>query len=918
MALTATTAAATGTITNDDTAPVVSIAVTPSSIAEDAAAGNVMTYTVSLSNPSSVDTVVTYTLTGSATEGTDYVTAATRTVTILAGQTSATFTVDPTSDTVFESNESVIATVTTATGGATVSATNNVATGTITDNDQPTVAVSVSPASVAEDGATNLVYTFTLSNPSAFATTVNYTLSGSATNGTDYTGSALTGTVTIPAGSTTATITIDPTTDTTFEGNETVIATITSASSNSVALTATTAAATGTITDDDLPTLSINSVSAAERSGFEIFTVALSNPSSIATTVSLTLANGTGANAATIGTDTGAQSTIQVSTDNGTTWTTSTTATFSAGNTSVLVRVPLLQDSLNESNETFTLTATRTSGTTANLSASGTGTIVEMVSLAVNDVQHWTFNEGAGATTTNIYPDIDQVGTLTDGVAGGTNRIPTFTANGHIGAGMQFNGVWSNTSANRDGGYVALSTAVTDPLRGDGAGGGSASLVFWIRTTQTGGTIGWNSPSVIGMENNGGTVDVQWGWLDSTGRIGFGMADEAGIMSTNPINDGTWHAVAINHNFTTGASEVWVDGVLNSSGTLLPGAIIPNKFLGFGVTADDGAATDRYLNATLDDVRIYNRVLSASQIQAIFAVENNNLGANAVLDNDGGLVRFTITADDFSSINVTGAPIGSTITDGTNSVTITATGQSVDITTWNKAELGVSGLGTNSAMLEVTANGNTSGDSITQHINIVTGTTVFNGTTGNDTLTGTASADFVGGGAGADTLSGGGGNDRIIGGAGNDVINGGAGNDVIIGGTGSDTLTGGSGADVLKWSLGDQGTAGTPAIDQITDFDVAAKSAGGDILDLRDLLQGEGGANNLQNYLDFQVTGGNTVLRISTNGAFAGGTYAAGAEDQRIVFQGVANLGNSLGLGASATDAQIIQELITRGKLITD
>ena len=64
------------------------------------------------------------------------------------------------------------------------------------------MSVAVAPASVAEDGTTNLVYTFTLSNPSAFATTVNYTLSGTAANGTDYTGSAVTGSVTIPAGST--------------------------------------------------------------------------------------------------------------------------------------------------------------------------------------------------------------------------------------------------------------------------------------------------------------------------------------------------------------------------------------------------------------------------------------------------------------------------------------------------------------------------------------------------------------------------------------------------------------------------------------------------------------------------------------------------------------------------------------------
>jgi Ca2+-binding RTX toxin-like protein len=223
-------------------------------------------------------------------------------------------------------------------------------------------------------------------------------------------------------------------------------------------------------------------------------------------------------------------------------------------------------------------------------------------------------------------------------------------------------------------------------------------------------------------------------------------------------------------------------------------------------------------------------------------------------------------------------------------------------------------------MLVVSAAGASSGNSITQFVNIVTGSTVFNGTSANDTLTGTGSSDFLGGGIGNDTIDAGAGNDRIFGGTGDDTIIGGAGRDVILGGVGSDTLTGGSESDVFKWSLADQGTAGSPSVDQITDFSTATLGAGGDALDLRDLLQGENGITNLENYLQFDTTStpGSTVLHISTTGGFAGGTFVPGAEDQRIVFQNVADLGNSLGLGSSATDAQIIQDLITKGKLITD
>jgi large repetitive protein len=544
------------------------------------------------------------------------------------------------------------------------------------------------------------------------------------------------------------------------------------------------------------------------------------------------------------------------------------------------------------------------------------------VDLSVRDVQHWTFNEGSGTTTTNIYPSVDQTGTRTDGISGGANLSPTFTASGHEGSGMQFNGIWSGTSSSRDGGYVALASSVTDPLRGNGAGGGNASLVFWIRTTQTGGGIGWDSPSVIGMENNGGTIDVQWGWISSTGRIGFGIADEPGVLSANPVNDGTWHNVAITHNFATGATEVWVDGVLSNSGSVLPGAIIPNRFLGIGVTADDGATRDRYLNGTLDDVRIYDRTLTATQIQAIYAAENNNLGASAVLDNDGGPVRFTVAANDFAQLTVTGAPVGSSLTDGTNTVAITTAGQTVDVTGWNLSELAVTGLGTNSALLAVTATGATAGDSATQFINIVTGSSIFNGTTAANVQAGSAAADFISGGGGDDNITANGGDDRVFGGTGNDTISGGAGNDVIVGGAGNDIMTGGAGADVFQWQLADRGTGGAPATDTITDFDPASRAAGGDVLDLRDLLVGEnrsGGTGNLDSYLDFDTvsTPGSTIIRISSSGGFAGGTYAAGQEDERITLTGV-DLRASFGLGAAATDAQIIQELINRNKIVTD
>lgn len=166
-------------------------------------------------------------------------------------------------------------------------------------------------------------------------------------------------------------------------------------------------------------------------------------------------------------------------------------------------------------------------------------------------------------------------------------------------------------------------------------------------------------------------------------------------------------------------------------------------------------------------------------------------------------------------------------------------------------------------------------------------------------------------------INAGAGNDVVFGNAGNDTINGGTGNDTLAGGAGSDSLTGGAGSDVFAWHLSDPGAnSASRAVDRITDFNVAAPSAGGDVLDLRDLLSGESAAN-LVNYLDISTTATQTVIRVSPTGAFTGGNYSATADTQQIVLEGV-NLRdvNVFGLGATATDKDIIDKLLQQGKLL--
>ena len=183
-----------------------------------------------------------------------------------------------------------------------------------------------------------------------------------------------------------------------------------------------------------------------------------------------------------------------------------------------------------------------------------------------------------------------------------------------------------------------------------------------------------------------------------------------------------------------------------------------------------------------------------------------------------------------------------------------------------------------------------------------------------DTLNGDGDANVLLGNAGDDTLTGNAGNDTLDGGAGVDILYGGDGGDLLIGGAGNDAMTGGLGADVFQWKLGDQGATTTPALDTVMDFNVAQK----DVLDLRDLLQGEhssSGTNNLTKYLQFGVESGKLVLSVDHDG---GDTFAA---DQKIVlnnFASKADLATALGISTTSDDSTIINKMITEGHLKTD
>ncbi|MDD2741331.1 MAG: VCBS domain-containing protein, partial [Rhodocyclaceae bacterium] len=245
-----------------------------------------------------------------------------------------------------------------------------------------------------------------------------------------------------------------------------------------------------------------------------------------------------------------------------------------------------------------------------------------------------------------------------------------------------------------------------------------------------------------------------------------------------------------------------------------------------------------------------------------------------------GTYRYTLNTEAFlgdidgseslSSIALSGIPDGVLLSDASNGAAIQVVGGAAtvgvgqSVTMQSASELTAGQI--NGIIAKVTATETTGGASATDTDNVKL-----------DTVAGTDSDDWLQGGNSADSISGA------------------AGNDVLLGGQGNDTLDGGAGADVIRWRLGETGT------DTVQNF---GSNAGTDVLDLRDLLPNSGiDAASLDAYLNFSKQGSDTVIDVKPDGTNV---------TQKIVLEGV----DLVSTGGS--DVDIISDLISKGKLITD
>jgi lysophospholipase L1-like esterase len=202
------------TITISDDEPTVTISTTDNAAAEPGV--NTGAFTVTLSSASPAPLTVYFRTSGTAVHGVDYRSVGSF-VTIPAGGTSATVTVTSLNDAAAEAPETMGFELT-ASPSYTIGAPSLV-TMTLED-DEPIVSVSASDPDASEAGANPGAFLISRTRTVATALTVYVALSGTATNGYDYT--YIGGSVTIPAGSDGVSVPVKPLLDTLVESAETV------------------------------------------------------------------------------------------------------------------------------------------------------------------------------------------------------------------------------------------------------------------------------------------------------------------------------------------------------------------------------------------------------------------------------------------------------------------------------------------------------------------------------------------------------------------------------------------------------------------------------------------------------------------------------------------------------------------------
>jgi subtilisin family serine protease/Ca2+-binding RTX toxin-like protein len=455
----------------------------------------------------------------------------------------------------------------------------------------PVITVAATDASAAETipGATTNPgkYTLTRTGVTTSALTVNVLMSGTATNGTDYT--SIPTTATFAIGSTTALVNLNVIDDILVEQTiETAILTVGTGTGYTVG---TTPSATVNITDNDLPVIT---VAATDASAAETIPGATTNPGQYTLTRTGPITSALTVNVTKTGTAT-----------NGVDYTSiPTTVTFNAGSATALVPLNVIYDTLVEATETAILNVTAGNGYTVGTSASATVSIADGPLPVLPSI-----------TLASNYSGVSENGK--------TNLVYTFNRTGATTSPLTVNFGVSGTAINGDD-YVAYGGAFPTPTQG--------TITFAVGATT----------AQLALVTSGDTVKEinETIGLTLTSGTGYQIGTPTVVTTTILNDDGV-----LNQQGTTGNDVIEAGSTSTLSGKagndILIGSSASNILVG-------GAGNDTLTTGTGFDTVLFTTKTEGIDTITDFNVYQDLIQVSAVNFGGGLIAGESISSDQFS------------------------------------------------------------------------------------------------------------------------------------------------------------------------------------------------------------------------------------------------------------------------------
>ena len=196
-------------------------------------------------------------------------------------------------------------------------------------------------------------------------------------------------------------------------------------------------------------------------------------------------------------------------------------------------------------------------------------------------VGYWKFDEGSGTTAA------DSSGNGNNGIISGSAAW----VSGRYGSALNFDSV-SN--------YVGVNSPTNIPIDNS-----PYTIEAWISPISNGakGIVGWGN---YGTNNQVNAIRLLGGSCSNLGFRHYWWGNDLDVCTANPIDRSWYHLVAL---FDGTTRKIYLNGVQIASDTPTGHNVPSAANFRIGLTY-----SGEYFNGTLDEVRIYNRALSADEI----------------------------------------------------------------------------------------------------------------------------------------------------------------------------------------------------------------------------------------------------------------------------------------------------------------